>query len=76
MEGVGFPNDFSLSVQVPSQVLLTLYSEDGFRGDSLIIDGGTTTSKIGGQMQCINLAANGLNFGDRTSSFKVMHKNP
>ena len=26
-------------------------------------------------MECINLAANNRNFGDRTSSLKVMHKN-
>jgi len=73
MEGIGFPNDNALSVMVPSQVLLTLYSENAFRGDSLYIDGATTTSKIGGQMECINL--NGRNFGNRTSSLKVMHKN-
>ena len=75
MESIGFPNNYALSVLVPKNVLLTLYSENVFRGDELEIDGATTTPKNGEQMECINLNANGRNFGDRTSSLKVMHKN-
>ena len=74
MEIIGFPNNNALSVLAPKNVLLTLYSENVFRGDELEIDGATTTPKNGEQMECINLNANGRNFGDRTSSLKVMHK--
>ena len=70
------PNKWPKAVRVPYNVLLTLYAENGFRGESLKIDGGDTTSNIGGQTECINLSANGRNFGGKTSSFKVLNKTP